>query len=235
MCGRYSLRPVDPAQLRARFPVGETVALEPPHYNIAPGTNVLSVTTDAAGRPRAERLRWGLVPSWARDTSGGIKMINARAETLRERAAFRVPFERFRCLIPADGFYEWRPIPGTRRKWPVHITRADGALFAFAGLWSVWHRGTPEELRTCTIVTTAANALVAPVHNRMPVILPPAGESAWLDRETGPEELDRLLVGLAPEELALRPVGPAVNDARYDGPECLLDPPPPAQSALFGQ
>ncbi len=235
MCGRYSLRPVDPAQLRARFPVGEAAVLEPPYYNIAPGTDVLAVTTDVEGRPRGERLRWGLVPSWATDTGGGVKMINARAETLRERPAFRIPFERFRCLIPADGFYEWQPIPGERRKQPVHITRADGEPFAFAGLWSVWHRGTPEELRSCTIVTTAANALVAAVHDRMPVILPPEAEAAWLGRETPAEELDRLLVGLAPDALALRPVGPAVNDARYDGPECLFDPPPPAQGSLFRQ
>lgn len=233
MCGRYSLRPIDPAQLRARFPVGETAVLEPPHYNIAPGTDVLTVTTDAEGRPRGERLRWGLVPGWAKDTRGGARMINARAETLRERSAFRFAFERFRCLIPADGFYEWQPIPGERRKQPVHVTRADGALFAFAGLWSVWHRGAPEELRSCTIITTAANALVAPVHDRMPVILPPQAEDAWLCRETPPEELDRLLVGLTAREMALRPVGPAVNDARYDGPECLFDPPPPAQAPLF--
>ncbi|MDE3129745.1 MAG: SOS response-associated peptidase, partial [Acidobacteriota bacterium] len=144
MCGRYSLTTVDPATLRGRFPIGETVALEP-HYNITPGSDVLAVTTDREGRPRGEHLRWGLVPSWASDTSTGFKMINARAETLLERPAYRAPFERFRCLIPADGFYEWQAVPGERRKQPFRITRADGELFAFAGLWSVWHRGRPEE------------------------------------------------------------------------------------------
>ena len=172
MCGRYSLRPVDPAALRARFPIGESVAAEPPYYNITPGTEVLSVTTDREGQPRGERLRWGLVPSWAKDAKTGFKMINARAETLPDRPAYRAAFERFRCLIPADGFYEWQAVPGEGRKQPFHITVAGGGLFAFAGLWSVWHRGEPEELRSCTIITTAANAAVAPVHDRMPVILP---------------------------------------------------------------
>ncbi|MDE3132379.1 MAG: SOS response-associated peptidase [Acidobacteriota bacterium] len=234
MCGRYSLRPLDPAQLRARFPIGESLAPGPPYYNITPSSAVLAVTTDRDGRPRGERLRWGLVPSWAKDTKLGLKMINARAETLGERSAYRGAFERFRCLIPADGFYEWQAIPGEKRKQPFHITRADGALFAFAGLWSVWHRGEPEELRSATIITTAANAAVAPIHDRMPVILPAEAEGLWLAHDAPPAALHDLLRGLEPGELALRAVGPAVNDARYDGPECLLDPPPPAQETLFG-
>ena len=233
MCGRYSLRPIDPSQLRARFPIGESLAAEPPYYNVTPGSDVLAVTTDREGRPRGERLRWGLVPSWAQDTKHGFKMINARAETVVDRPAYRTAFERFRCLIPADGFYEWQPVAGEGRKQPFHITRADGAIFAFAGLWSVWHRGEPEELRSCTIITTAANAAVAPVHDRMPVILPEAAEALWLERDASPDQLESLLAGLSPEELTLRPVGPAVNDARYDGPECLLDPPPLSQASLF--
>jgi len=234
MCGRYSLTAPDPAQLRARFAVAESVAVEP-HYNIAPGTDVLAVTTDREGRPRGEQLRWGLVPTWAKDTRVGFKMINARAETLAERPAYRTAFERFRCLIPADGFYEWQPIPGEGRKQPFHITRADGELFAFAGLWSVWHRGAPEELRSCTIITTAANSAVAPIHDRMPVILPREAEALWLAHDAPPAELQELLHGLGPAQLAVRAVGPAVNDARYDGPECLLDPPPPVQESLFAQ
>jgi putative SOS response-associated peptidase YedK len=160
-------------------------------------------------------------------------MINARSETLRERAAYRKPFERFRCLIPADGFYEWQAIPGERRKQPFHISRADGELFAFAGLWSVWHRGEPDELRSCTIITTAANPRIAEIHDRMPVILTPEAEASWLAHDTPLEAVEALLGGLAPDQIALRAVGPAVNDARYDGPECLLDPPPPAQETLF--
>lgn len=234
MCGRYSLA-VDPAQLRARFPVGESLVGGPLHYNITPTSDVVAVTTDRDGNPRGEHLRWGLVPSWAKDTRSGAKMINARAETIAERPAYRTAFERFRCLIPADGFYEWQQVPGERRKQPFHITRADGELFAFAGLWSVWHRGQPEELRTCTIITTAANAAVAPIHDRMPVILPRAAEGLWLAHDAPAQELQQLLRGLPPAELALRPVGPAVNDARYDGPECLFDPPPPAQETLFAR
>ena len=234
MCGRYSLTAPDPAQLRARFAVAEAVAVEP-HYNITPGTDVLAVTTDREGRRRFEELRWGLVPSWANDTKTGFKMINARAETLAERPAYRRAFERFRCLIPADGFYEWQQIPGERRKQPFHITRAGGELFAFAGLWSVWHRGQPEELRSCTIITAAANSRIAPIHDRMPVILPQEAEALWLARDAPLPELQRLLVGLPPEDMELRPVGPAVNDVRYDGPECLFDPPPPAQETLFAQ
>jgi putative SOS response-associated peptidase YedK len=235
VCGRYSLKPVDPAQLRARFPIGEGLAITPPYYNITPTSEVLAVTTDRDGRPRGEHLRWGLVPNWAKDTKVGFKMINARAETLAERPAYRSAFERFRCLIPADGFYEWQAIVGENRKQPFHITRADGELFAFAGLWSVWHRGEPEELRSCTIITTAANSAVARVHDRMPVILPREAEQEWLAHDAQLGELEPLLGGLPAEEMLLRPVGPALNDARYDGPECLLDPPPPAQDTLFAQ
>lgn len=233
MCGRYSLAAPNPAQLRGRFPIGESLAIEP-HYNVAPGQDIVTVTTDRDGTPRGEKLRWGLVPSWSEDTKSGFKMINARAESLTERSAYRTPLERFRCLIPADGFYEWQPIAGEKRKQPFHITRADGEPFAFAGLWSVWHRGEPEELRSCTIITTAANPLVAPVHSRMPSILQPEDEAVWLGREASVQELLALLHGLRDEQLALRPVGPAVNDVRNDGPACLLDPPPPAQATLFG-
>lgn len=234
MCGRYSLAPPDPAQLRARFGISESLAVEP-RYNIAPGGDVLAVTTDREGRRRGERLHWGLVPSWAPDARVGLKMINARAEGLSERPAYRGALERFRCLIPADGFYEWQAIPGERRKRPFHITRADGALFAFAGLWAVWHRGAPDELRSCTIITTRANSAVAPVHDRMPVILPPEAEDLWLSPSTQGAALRPVLTGLDAGLLTLRPVGPAVNDARHDGPDCLFDAPPPAQESLFGQ
>ena len=232
MCGRYSLAAPNPAQIRGRFPVGESLTVEP-HFNIAPGMDVLTVTTDRDGAPRGEMLRWGLVPRWATDTRTGDKMINARAETLEDRAAFKLPFERFRCLIPADGFYEWKSNGGIKLKQPFHITRADAAPFAFAGLWSVWHRGGPDELRTCTIITTAPNSVMAQVHDRMPAILPPEAERTWLAHDTPALELHEMLHGLRSDELSLRPVGPAVNDVRYDGPACLLDPPAPPQGSLF--
>ena len=231
MCGRYTLAAPDPAQVRARFPVGEGVEVRR-RYNVAPGDDVLAVTTDRDGTPRGELLRWGLVPSWAKQPDTGLKMINARVETVAERPAFRRAFERYRCLIVADGFYEWRRL-ANGPKQAFHITRRDGAPFAFAGLWSIWHADDGHRLRTCTILTTSAGPAIAPLHDRMPVILAPAAETAWLDPSRSPERLRELLVGLSPRDTALRPVGPAVNDARYDGPECLAPALEDRQAALF--
>ena len=162
-------------------------------------------------------------------------MINARVETVAERPPFRRAFERFRCLIIADGFYEWRPNPDVvgGPKQAFHITRADQAPFAFAGLWSSWRGDGEQRLRSCTILTAPANSTIAPLHDRMPVILAPGSEEAWLDPGTPSSELRRMLAGLPPSQTGLRPVGPAVNDARYDGPECLAPPPPRPQAALF--
>lgn len=220
MCGRYTLA-ANPAMLRERFALGDQVPLEP-RYNIAPGSDVAAVTTDREGHPRGELLRWGLVPAWAKEPAIGYKMINARVETLSEKAAYRTPLQRFRCLVPADGFYEWQARQGLPKQ-AFHVTRADAQPFAFAGLWSVWHRGEPDELRTCTIITTAANDAMLAVHARMPVILDPASEAAWLDPATPPAALTELLHTLGSEQTRLRAVGPAVNSARFDGPECLLD------------
>jgi putative SOS response-associated peptidase YedK len=217
--------------VRSRFPVGESVEIRR-RYNVAPGDEVLAVTTDREGEPRGELLRWGLVPSWAKDPDTGLRMINARVETVAERPAYRRAFERFRCLIVADGFYEWRREP-IGPKQPFHITRDDGGLFAFAGLWSIWYApGGDVKLRTCTILTAAANATIAPLHDRMPIILAPEHEAAWLDHDAQPAELEQLLGGISPSHTTVRPVSPAVNDARYDGPECLQDP-VQAQPSLF--
>jgi putative SOS response-associated peptidase YedK len=198
---------------------------------------VLAVTTDKEGAPRGELLRWGFVPSWAkseggRDPSLGLKMINARVETVAEKPAFRRSFERYRCLIVADGFYEWRRAPAGPKQ-PFHITRDDGDPFAFAGLWSIWHREDGTKLRSCTILTTTPNAAIAPLHDRMPVILERDAEPAWLDASTPPAALWDLLTGLQTTHTALHPVGPAVNDARYDGPECLAPVQDAGQAALF--
>ena len=238
MCGRYTLTAPDPAAVRARFPIGESVEVRQ-RYNVAPGDDVLAVTTDREGAPRGELLRWGLVPSWADSPRTGLKMINARVETVAERPAFRRAFERFRCLIVADGFYEWRRDPG-RPKQPFHITRSDGGLLAFAGLWSIWYGDNDTKLRSCTILTTVPNEAVAPLHDRMPVILAPEAESIWLDHTTATDELHELLAPLPRELTAVRAVGPAVNDARYDGPDCLSASPDDAgitpgagQAALF--
>jgi putative SOS response-associated peptidase YedK len=233
VCGRYSLATPDPASVRARFPIGETVEVRR-RYNVAPGDEVLAVTTDRDGRPRGELLTWGLVPSWAKRPDTGMRMINARLETVTEKPAFRGAFERYRCLIVADGFYEWQRGPGpSQPKQPFHITRRDGALFAFAGLWSIWHGEGDATLRTCTILTEAANQAIAPLHDRMPVILSAGDEAAWLDTYTPPDALREILAGLPASDTALTEVGRAVNDARYDGPDCLAPPEPDAQEALF--
>jgi putative SOS response-associated peptidase YedK len=217
--------------VRARFAIEESLEVRP-RYNVAPGDDVLAVTTDREGGRRAEMLRWGLVPSWAESPDTGLKMINARLETVAERPAFRRAFERYRCLIVADGFYEWRPTPGGPKR-PFHITRSDGALFAFAGLWSIWHAPDGGTLRTCTIITRPANSAVAALHDRMPVILAPDAEPTWLDTRTSRDRLSEILQGLAAEQTALTEVGPVVNDARYDGPECLAPPAASPQTSLF--
>ena len=234
MCGRYTLAGSDPSQLRARWPIGERLEVRR-RFNVAPGDDVLAVVgggEHGGASPEAEGtlLRWGLVPFWASDPKElGLKTINARAETVAERPAFRDAFAGRRCLILADGFYEWS---GGVPHW---ITREDGAPFAFAGLWASWRpRGASrdvEPLRSCSIVTTAAAGPVRRLHDRMPVILAgPEHESLWIDGATPAEELHALCRPQSAPALDFRPVSRAVNDARFDGPECLD---PPEQAALF--
>ena len=235
MCGRYTLATPHPAALRARVPIGETIEVRQ-RFNVAPGDDVLAVTSDREGRPRGELLRWGLVPSWSSPDDARLKMINARVEGVAERPAFRRAFERFRCLIIADGFYEWQaaselaPRASRRTSRPIkqafHITRSDQQPFAFAGLWSIWRGEDDASVRSCAILTTAANDAIAPLHDRMPVILRQEAEQAWIDPATPASELGALLQPLPSAQTVLVPVGPAVNDARYDGPECLAAPVP---------
>jgi putative SOS response-associated peptidase YedK len=239
MCGRYTLASTTPAQLRARFPLGESVEIVR-RFNVAPGDDVLAVVMRDGG-PTGALLRWGLVPPWAEDLRVGFKMINARAETVADKPAYRGPFERGRCLIVADGFYEWQregeTVAGGRGRQPFHVTRADGEPFAFAGLRTAWRdprHPDGELLRSCTIVTTAANAVVQHIHPRMPVILDRADEQEWLDPATPPVRLEAMLHPLPDDETRARPVSKAVNDARYDGPECLAPPErEPEQGELF--
>jgi putative SOS response-associated peptidase YedK len=236
VCGRYSLATPDHQSIRARFPIGESVEIRQ-RFNVAPTDEVLTVTTDREGSPRGELLRWGLVPSWAKNPSIGAKMINARVETAAEKPAFRRAFERYRCLIIADGFYEWQRLPGGPRR-PFRITRDDHEPFAFAGLWSIWHADEQRTLRTCTILTTAANSAIESLHDRMPVILTPGHEEEWLDLDTPPDRVREILSGLPARHTELAEVGTAVNDVRNDGPECLEAPaegaaPAVDQQALF--
>jgi putative SOS response-associated peptidase YedK len=220
MCGRYTLTAPDPARIRLRFPVGEALDIRP-RFNVAPGDDVLAVTTDRDGRPRGELLHWGLVPAWSGPDANGLRMINARAETLEERPAYREAFRRSRCLILADGFYEWRRQQSGPRQ-PFHIALPDREPFAFAGLWTVW-RQAERAIRSCTIITTGARGPVASLHDRMPVILAAGTEGEWLGAASRTRLLE--LAGHSAAEAAeLRPVSPVVNDARHDAPDCLGDP-----------
>jgi putative SOS response-associated peptidase YedK len=226
MCGRYSLATPAHNDLRSRFALSEALEIRQ-RFNVAPGDDVVTVTTSKEGEPRGELLRWGLVPFWAKDPKVGYKMINARAETVAEKPAYRDAFKTHRCLIVADGFYEWQP--HKPRKRPFHITRADGAPFAFAGLWASWHGEDDAAVRSCTIITTDANPKIADIHDRMPVMLPDAAaEEAWLDHAAPAGLLQELLVPLPAELTARRAVGYAVGDARHDAPDCLDDAPPEA-------
>ncbi len=231
MCGRYTLAGPDPSALRERFALGGRIAVRR-RFNVAPGDDVVAVTTDRDGARRGDVLRWGLVPSWARDPGSlGLKLINARAETMATNGAFRGAFERRRCLVVADGFFEWERRPG-RPKQPYWVTRADAAPFAFAGLWASW-RGDDgvEPLRTCTIVTTTPSPGLAHIHERMPVMLEPGAEDVWLDHATPPDALRGLCVPC--DATATVAVGPAVNDARHDEPDCLRRADPAGEPATL--
>jgi putative SOS response-associated peptidase YedK len=224
VCGRYTMATPDLSGLRDRFGLDERMELRR-RFNVAPTDDVAAVTTDREGRPRGDWLRWGLVPYWADDPKIGARMINARSEGVAGKPAFRDAFASRRCLILADGFYEWQRRDGSKRPW--WITRADGQPFAFAGLWATWRprgRQDLEPLRSCTIITTVASEAVAPLHDRMPVILPAQAEAAWLDPETPPAHLLELLAPLDPAATAMREVGRAVNDARHDAEDCLAPP-----------
>jgi putative SOS response-associated peptidase YedK len=235
MCGRYSLAGPDPSVLREQFALGDQVEVRR-RWNVAPGDDVVAVTTDQSGAPRGDVLRWGLVPHWADSPKTGYKMINARAESVTDRPPFRDALATRRCLILADGFYEWERRSGAPKQ-PWWVSRADGRPFAFAGLWAIWRdpaQDGVEPLRTCTILTTEPNRAIAPIHDRMPVMLAPGAEQAWIDHAMPRAALLELLAPLPEAETAVLAVGPAVNDARYDGPECLA--PAPAeepQATLF--
>ena len=222
MCGRYTLTNPDPKRLKLRFGVdGPFEFDERPRFNIAPTDSVLAVRADEEGRREFGRLRWGLMPGrWAE--GGGRPLINARAETVATQPAYAQSFERRRCLICADGFYEWKVEPTGKR--PTWISRADGEPFAFAGIWARLTREGGEELHSCAIITCEPNELVRPIHDRMPVILDEGAEGSWVDPDAEPGGLLRLLRPAPAEELGAREVGDAVSDVREDGPH-LLEPP----------
>jgi putative SOS response-associated peptidase YedK len=232
VCGRY-VQISSPTLLAERFHVDEIVVPEPPEpdYNVAPRKEVLAVvqrgqpTGSAPGPGRSlEQMRWGLVPSWADDPRIGDRLINARAESVADKPAFKTAFHKRRCILPADGFYEWEKLPG-RRKQPVFVHRRDGEPIAFAGLWEVWK--DPDEpdapwLLTCAIVTTRANATLEPIHDRMPVMLPDDAWDTWLDPTLDePSRLEPLLVPPPDADIELWPVSPRVNSADNNGPDLV--------------
>ena len=221
MCGRFTLR-TPAAAVAERFALLEIPPFSP-RFNIAPTQPVPVVRLRPEGpdpRRHLAFLRWGLVPGWAKDPAIGNRMINARAETAAEKPAFRAAWRRRRCLIAADGFYEWRKEGA--RKQPYFIHQVDDGPFGFAGLWESWEGPDHGAIETCTILTTDANALIRPIHDRMPVILPPEAYARWLDIDVDrPDELRALMVPYASEAMAAYPIATTVNNPANDAPACL--------------
>ena len=219
MCGRFTLFEADKI-LSREFGVSGIPPLSP-RYNIAPSQAVAAVRTASAGTGRElALLRWGLIPSWSKDPAIGNRLINARAETVREKPSFRNAFRRHRCLIPANGFYEWQRLE--RGKQPYFVRMRDERLFAFAGLWDRWESPDKGVIESCTILTTVANAVLSTIHDRMPVILPPAEYARWLDPALqNTDSLAPLLAPFPAEEMLAFPVSPRVNIPTVDDQECM--------------
>lgn len=225
MCGRYvSTR--TPQELAEYF--GATVDTDPlaPNYNVAPTNDVYAVVSDGEGTAVVRSFHWGLVPVWAKDVKIGSKMINARAETLAEKPSFKSLFTRRRLIVPMDGFYEWKTVPGQKAKQPVFIHRPDGEPLAVAGLWTAWRDKAdgPDApwLHSCTVITTAANTTMAPVHDRMPAVLPEQAWDEWLDPAQHDVTALSALLRPAPDDLlVLDEVSTAVNNVRNKGAELI--------------
>ena len=215
MCGRYALTS-SPEEIAERFNLVWARLEASAHYNIAPSQMIPVVRDTGQGRELV-LLKWGLIPSWAKDSTIGVKLINARAETLADKPAFRSAYRYRHCLIPADAFYEWVPIAG--RKQPYCIRMSDQGPFGMAGLWEHWVNPSGEPLETCTIITTDANALVAELHNRMPAIIAPGDYTAWLDASN--PNAQQLLRPSPSEQLIAYPVTPRVNNVKNDDAECI--------------
>jgi putative SOS response-associated peptidase YedK len=245
MCGRYTSTSTV-ADLASVFEVDEVRAEEQPaRYNVAPTLPVYAVALTKPKEEETEKgplralgtFRWGLIPSWAKDMSIGNKMINARAEGITEKPAYRNAVARRLCLIPADAFYEWQRRTArdgrSAGKLPYAIRRRDGQPMALAGVWEVWRDPNDpdaERVRSCAIVTTAANSLMAPIHDRMPVVLEPPDWAAWLDPATDMAAIEKLMVPAADGVLEAYPVSTRVNDVKNEGPDLIVplpDPPSP--------
>ncbi len=238
MCGRF-VSATSPEDLARFFQTPLPEVELPPRYNIAPTADIYACVENREKSRRLEVFRWGLVPFWAKDPSVGQRMINARAETLTKRNAYRRAYKNHRCLVPADGFYEWRkPAKGSglKRKQPYFIHRPDGEPIAMAGLWESWRgpdRDSDEALFTVTLITTDANDELAVIHDRTPAIIEPENFEEWLDPENhDTDSLSELLGPVPPGELEAYPVTPRVGSVRNDGPE-LIQPWEPDTDPLF--
>jgi putative SOS response-associated peptidase YedK len=218
MCGRFTQTHSSQA-IAAAFQLSATLPLEP-RYNIAPMQPVAIIRVTPAQTRELRFVRWGLVPFWAKEPGMGARLINARAETVAEKPSFRAALRYRRCLIPADGFYEWQK--QGKQKQPFYIHLAEHSPFAFAGLWETWQGGDGSELETCTILTTEANTLMQPIHDRMPVILHSTDYDQWLDpSQQTASQLQPLLRSYPDQEMAAYPVSTLVNKATHDRPECI--------------
>jgi len=221
MCGRFIQHSPSSAYAEL-FGIEADLGETRPRFNLAPSQPLLAARTGLSGKPELTFLRWGLVPSWSKGPDQRFSMINARAETLDQKPAYRGPFRYRRCLIPTEGFYEWKSEQGGKQ--PYLIRLRSRRPFALAGLWDHWQDPNGSELETCTLIVTDANPLVAPIHDRMPVILPPAVWDTWLDpHQQDSRALRSLLVPFDPASLEAYPVSRAVNNTRIDEPS-LIEP-----------
>jgi putative SOS response-associated peptidase YedK len=219
MCGRFTLTPtID--ELLAYYGVENLPFDYEPRYNIAPTQPIVAVIEDK-GERRIGQLRWGLIPPWAKDEKIAYSMINAKAETVAEKPAFKNAFKRKRCLIPADGFYEWQK--NENGKQPMRIMLKEQSIFSMAGIYDTWTTPEGTKMHTCSIITTKPNKLMEPIHDRMPVILRREDEGIWLDREKQDVDLlQSLLVPYPEEEMYAYPVAAMVGNVRNDVPECIV-------------
>jgi putative SOS response-associated peptidase YedK len=220
MCGRFTLT-VDPAELKQEFGEFTFPAQFAPRFNIAPTQPVLAIPND--DKNEADFFVWGLIPMWAKDPAIGNRLINARGETLEEKPAFRGSLKYKRCLILADGFYEWKSVPGRKTKTPFFIHMKDRKPFAFAGLWDSWNSPDGSLIKSCTIITTEPNELMAIIHNRMPAILHPRDYAKWLDPSPQtPDQLKPLIKSFPADVMDAYPVSPLVNKPSNDAPELVV-------------
>lgn len=216
MCGRFAVT-ATPSMLAAHFGLSEPVEFTP-NYNITPSQQI-PVVRSLDGKRGLFLMRWGLIPHWAKDVKIGYKLINARAGTVFDKPAFREAIKKRRCLIPASGFFEWKK--AGKMKQPYFVALRGQDLFAFAGLWEFWHKSKEEIVASCSILTTDANEIMAPIHHRMPAIIAPENYDAWLRPDARPEDLSRLLKPFRAAAMKAYPVSQAINNPKNNSAACL--------------